>query len=200
MGSLQSQQRSYFDTRFESRMLAIAPGSHALTARPDEMLTTLLGSCVAACLYDPELGIGGMNHFLLPHGPRHGQGSDEASQAYGDHAMEVLINGLVKAGARRGRLAAKVFGGAALKSGVDHYSVGKRNIAFCLSFLANERIAVLSSDTGGDVSRRVVFHPATGKVHLNQLTGRQAGQLAQSEAHYAHRVTEMRKPSALELF
>jgi chemotaxis protein CheD len=182
----------------------VAPGDHAITAQQDEMLSTLLGSCVAACLVDPEVGIGGMNHFLLPTAPRARNGSDEldgdiVSLAYGDTAMEVLINTLLKAGANRHRLRAKVFGGAGMHAGMGSFEVGKRNIQFVERFLASEQIPVMAQDTGGTASRRVVFHPFTGKVHVNQLSRRETTDLCASEARYARTAAKPRATS-LEMF
>lgn len=132
----------------------------AKVASGDVVLTTLLGSCVAACIRDPGLGIGGLNHFLLP-GDDSGSGGGRA-ESYGAYLMEVLINGLLKRGARRSSLEAKLFGGART---VDNLSdIGARNIAFAKRFLAAEGIACIGGDVGGDKGRRIEYWPASGRT------------------------------------
>ena len=105
--SLARSSRRYFDPRFEATIITVAPGEHEITSAKDEIVATVLGSCVSVCMRDPQVGVGGLNHFLLP---KNNGGSDaSAGERYGDTAMEVLINGLLKRGARRNQLEAKVF-------------------------------------------------------------------------------------------
>lgn len=140
------------------RTTTVIQGEHRLSGDPGEVMTTLLGSCVAVCLHDPHRRVGGMNHFLLPEG---GQG-DPSSARYGLHAMELLINGLLKLGASRAELVAKAFGGARIRDGL--YAAGPANAAFARRFLADEGIPCLTTSLGGDRARRVRFWPATGRV------------------------------------
>ena len=136
----------------------VGQGEFAVGTRPDVVLTTILGSCVAACLWDPEAGIGGMNHIVLPDAPDH----DVSRASAGVNAMELLINGIIRKGAERARLQAKLFGGARMISGLS--DVGARNAEFTRGFLAREGIPCLSESLGGEAGRRVQFWPATGRA------------------------------------
>lgn len=122
------------------------------------VFTTVLGSCVAACIHDPIIGVGGMNHFLLPEG-----GSGEAvSLRYGAYAMELLINGLLGLGAKREALRAKLFGGGRLSSGLA--DVGLNNAAFARNYLKREGIRYSGGSTGGTHARKVQFWPGSGRA------------------------------------
>ena len=139
----------------------VIQGEHAVSGDPDTVLTTVLGSCVAACLHDPVRGVGGMNHFLLADG---GDGEIVADEAmrYGAYAMEILINDLMKRGARRERLEAKLFGGAKMIETL--HDVGSSNAAFAQRFLEDEGIPIVSASLGGRRARRVEFWPASGRA------------------------------------
>ncbi|SKA37075.1 chemotaxis protein CheD [Consotaella salsifontis] len=142
------------------RRITIIQGEWKVEKGEDVCLTTLLGSCVAACIRDPGAGIGGMNHFLLPGS---GEGSSNSrAQSYGLYLMELLINGLLKKGARRNALEAKIFGGARTVDGLS--DVGAKNAAFAKEFLANEGIPVVGGDLGGDRGRRIEYWPASGRA------------------------------------
>ncbi len=142
----------------------IIQGEYRISNAPDCVLSTLLGSCVAACIWDPILKIGGMNHFLLP-------GEDDAqirdSERYGVHLMELLVNGLLREGAARQRLNAKLFGGGNMNSSLA--DIGARNAEFARDFLQNEGIVLVSESLGGDRARKVQFWPATGRARQMQL-------------------------------
>ncbi|MBL8215061.1 MAG: chemotaxis protein CheD [Bryobacterales bacterium] len=137
---------------------------------------TLLGSCVAACLYDEAARIGGLNHFLLPGTARR----DADAARYGVHAMELLINRLMQLGAERGRLQAKVFGGANLR-GFGSLRVGTRNREFVREFLKTEGIPIRAGRLGGNQPLQVRFYTETGRAMVRAL-GRQEGQLLQEVA------------------
>ncbi|MDX1590105.1 MAG: chemoreceptor glutamine deamidase CheD [Oleiphilaceae bacterium] len=157
----------YYDKHFSSHAAKLLPGEFYATAEP-EVIVTVLGSCVSACLRDPETGIGGMNHFMLPL-----QGNqvdpDATSARYGVHAMELLINELIKLGARRNHLEAKVFGGANVMPTFVSRPVGQQNADFVLEFLAAERIPVLAQDLLSSHPRKVYYFPATGRVMVRRL-------------------------------
>jgi chemotaxis protein CheD len=144
----------------------IIQGEYKIANDPDVVLTTILGSCVAACLRDPVAGVGGMNHFLLP--GTGGTGGGDATR-YGVHLMELLINGLLKQGARRDRLEAKIFGGA--KTIASFSNVGEQNAAFAVQFLRDEGIRLLGQSTGGDSGRKVEFWPVSGRARQHPLSG-----------------------------
>ncbi len=139
--------------------LHVGQGEHRISADPDVVLTTILGSCVAACVRDPQAGVGGMNHFLLPFGQDGGQ---EDCRRYGAYAMEVLINGVLQAGGRRERLQAKLFGGGRMFDSLQ--DVGRMNADFAERFLRDEGIALVGGSLRGFGARRVKFWPATGRA------------------------------------
>lgn len=158
------------DTTSE-RKIHIVQGEYHVTADAGVMLTTLLGSCVAACLRDPGLAIGGMNHFLLPgqDGNFEGQLASDA-ESYGVHLMELLVNGLLCQGARRDRLEAKLFGGARTMEGLA--DIGARNAAFAERFLQHEGIRLVGGSLRGEQGRRIQYWPGSGRarqVFLNAL-------------------------------
>ena len=141
------------------RKVNIVQGEHAVCADPQVVFTTLLGSCVAACLYDPVCKIGGMNHFLLPGQRDHG---DIDGVRFGVHAMELLVNALLNGGAQRERLEAKLFGGARMVGGL--VDVGRDNAEFAMGFLKAEGVAHIGGSLGGSAARRVQFWPASGRA------------------------------------
>lgn len=143
----------------------IIQGEYHVSSDPNLKLVTLLGSCVAACLYDPAIGLGGMNHFLLPGDLDETTGAAERCAV---HAMEVLVNALLKRGAARNRLEAKIFGGASTMAGLS--DVGSQNARFALAFLKNERIAIAAQCLGGAQGRRVQFWPATGRARRSFMS------------------------------
>lgn len=140
------------------RVIALLQGEHHVSAAPDAVITTVLGSCIAACLWDARAGVGGMNHFLLPDGPT----GASASLRYGLHAMELLINALLRAGADRSALRAKLFGGAHLQSHLP--DIGSRNTLFAQDFLRREGIACVGGSVGGNRGRRLRFWPHDGRA------------------------------------
>jgi chemotaxis protein CheD len=146
-----------------SRRVHVGQGEHYVTGDPHVMLSTVLGSCVAACIRDQRIGVGGMNHFLLPSG---GGDSDDARR-YGVFAMEVLINEILKAGGRREHLRAKLFGGAQMFS--DLKQIGDANGAFAAKFLHDEGVALEAQSLGGRQARRVHFWPASGKALMKAI-------------------------------
>ena len=146
----------------------VPQGDRFVSADPTCMLTTILGSCVAACLFDPVAQIGGMNHFLLAH-PHGNQTLDHVTeQRYGVHAMELLINEMQKAGADRRRLRAHLYGGGNLHAGMQ--AIGTANGDFARRFLADEGIPLLAQDLGGTSARRVEFQPALGRARSRIVT------------------------------
>ncbi len=137
----------------------VAQGEVRVEADVEVCLTTVLGSCVAACIFDPVAGTGGMNHFLLAgdEGPRSG-----AAERYGAYQMEVLVNGLLSRGARRENLRGKLFGGA--RVGRGSHEIGAENAAFAKRFLAMENIPLVGGSLGGESARRVEFWPVGGRA------------------------------------
>ncbi len=155
----------------QSKRIHVAQGEYKVVTDPEAVLTTVLGSCVAACLRDPLAGVGGMNHFLLP-GAREATGRVEIDR-YGVHLMELLINELIKQGAQRARLEAKIFGGARMVEGLS--DVGARNAAFAKEFLQKEGISLVSENLGGTRGRRVEYYPISGRARQILLAANEPG-------------------------
>lgn len=148
-----------------TKMMTIVQGDFAVSADPHVVMSTILGSCVAVCIFDLQAKVGGMNHFLLA-----SSGDTNTSDLkYGVNAMELLINRILRAGGDRRRLQAKIFGGARMT--VHARDIGQSNGAFALSFLEREGIACLSQSIGGTMARRVQFTPTTGAARQMQIAG-----------------------------
>jgi len=162
------------------------------------LLDTVLGSCIATCLYDPVAGIGGMNHFMLPDGA---DPENPTSTRYGVNAMELLISHLMKLGADRRRFQAKVFGGGhVLKIRESLDGVPQRNIDFARRFLETEQIPVIREDVGGYQPRRVLFHTHTGKVFLKYLGNNEAERTAEEEMVYLISLKKQKLDGDVTLF
>jgi chemotaxis protein CheD len=144
----------------------VLQGEFFVTDDPDMSLTTVLGSCVAACICDPLAGVGGMNHFLLPGSV--GRGEGQAAERQGAHIMELLLNGLYQHGAQRARLEAKLFGGASMFQGLT--DIGAKNAAFAEHFLKHEGIRVVGGSLGGQRGRRVEYWPASGRARAHAVS------------------------------
>lgn len=144
------------------RTVTIVQGEQKVICEPDVLISTLLGSCIAVCLHDAEARIGGMNHFLLGEPGTEQTVTPQDMQRYGIHAMELLINGMMRAGASRNRMRAHIYGGANIIAGLGN--IGSKNAAFTDRFMATEGIAVGHRDVGGNQPRKVEFLPWEGKV------------------------------------
>lgn len=185
----------YYDSVLGSDAAKLLPAEYYATGQ-DMALVTVLGSCVAACLRDPVLGLGGMNHFMLPDG----DASQGEPARYGSHAMELLINALLKQGARRERLEAKVFGGGNVLKGFVSQPVGTRNAQFVRDYLGAERIPVLAEDLGGIHPRKVCFFPVTGRVLVKRLPHAHDAQVRAEETAYVERLRTTPWAGEVELF
>jgi chemotaxis protein CheD len=162
----------------------IMPGEHCVSWAAAE-ISTLLGSCVAACLWDSRLKIGGMNHIMLPDAPARSSelGEQTKSLRYGLYAMERLINDLLTMGARRDTLTAKVFGGANISGALTTHHVGKRNTDFVLEFLRKDQIKLLATDVGGTQSRRIRFNTHANEVRVERAVSVNSIALAQEQRY-----------------
>ena len=166
----------YFDRHFHCMTARVMPGEYYWTDR-DMAIMTVLGSCVSACIRDRVIGVGGMNHFMLPASDASG------SMRYGEHAMDVLIENLLRAGASRDNLEAKVFGGGRVLTGLQALNVGERNAEFVLSYLTTGRIRLLAQDLNDSHPRKVVFFPRSGRVLVRKLHN--SSSVAACEKNYA---------------
>lgn len=189
----------YFDRIFDIDAAKILPGEYYVTRR-DMLLVTTLGSCVAACIRDKTSGVGGMNHFMLPENAQDQGGWGASSTRYGTYAMEMLINQLLKLGARRENLEAKLFGGGAVIKQMSSTSVGERNAKFGLDYLKTEGIPVVAKDLLDIYPRKVYFFPATGKVMVKKLRNMHNDTIAVREREYSSRLVESKVEGDIELF
>lgn len=187
--------KRFYDTKEEIDVVKIFSGDWYVTGK-NEMLATILGSCVAACIRDPLTGIGGMNHFLLP-GDENIAGVSDGAR-YGVFAMESLINGILKKGGRRDRLEIKVFGGGNVIN--NSARIGSKNAAFIRQFLEREGFSVLSTDLEGEHPRRVHYYPATGKAMVRKLKRREDMVIVQEEARYTNEIASKPIEGGIELF
>ncbi|MEL7276659.1 MAG: hypothetical protein AAGJ92_02825 [Pseudomonadota bacterium] len=187
--------RAHFEARLDVHVIPVLPGYHEVTDDPDLALMTLLGSCVAACIRDRRSGLGGLNHFLLPSG---GGERETLSSRYGVHAMEVLINDILRTGARKSDLEAKLFGGAEIIGTRASETVGMRNAEFARAYLLQEGIHLVAEDLGGDRARRIFFIPTTGKVHVQRIRGSAARETEAQERALTHRTRPV--SGGVELF
>lgn len=153
----------FLDHHFQHNAVKVLPGEYFVS---DEsmVIMTVLGSCIAACLWDSRAHIGGMNHFMLPDGEQ-----GDVSGRYGSYAMELLINEMLKLGARRETMQAKVFGGGQVMHNFTTMNVGERNTSFVMNYLHTERIPIVSEDVLDIYPRKVVFFPTTGKAMVKRL-------------------------------
>jgi chemotaxis protein CheD len=180
----------------------ILPGEYCVTSE-DESLTTVLGSCISACIRDPVAGVGGMNHFMLPDqgggsGDRWLDPRNGLATRYGSYAMESLINDLMKRGARRERLEIKVFGGGRIMSMLT--DVGRRNIEFIHNYLRLDGLHCVAEDVGGSHPRQVSYSPRTGKVRLRRLPALAGGSITVRETAYLSRIAGESQGGDVELF
>ncbi|MFC0677037.1 chemoreceptor glutamine deamidase CheD [Lysobacter korlensis] len=187
----------YFDAALQTRAVKLLPADYLVTSEP-LALVTLLGSCVAACVFDPAVQLGGMNHFMLPEG-QPGDRPGDVSARYGAHAMELLINELLKRGARRARLQAKVFGGGNVLRGFQD-PIGTRNAEFVLDYLAAEHIAVVAQDLGDIFPRKVCFFAQSGRTLVRRLPATREREVADVERAYRSRLSVAPTSGGVELF
>ena len=180
----------------------ILPGEYYVTCH-DEMITTVLGSCVSACVRDPNTGVGGMNHFMLPGSTGKPMdkcgGEDSLATRYGIAAMETLINDILKQGARKNDLELKLFGGGKVMA-MDINNVGERNIQFAKQFAATEGFQILAEDLGEAFPRKVNYFPHTGKVMVKRLRSIQKVTVANLDMRYEATLNKKEVSGDIELF
>jgi len=190
--------RRFFDTASSLWMVKVFPGEYYVTKKSDEVLVTILGSCVAACIRDPIAGMGGMNHFMLAQGAENGWGDDIRSTRYGNFAMEKLINELIKAGCRRDSLEIKLFGGGNVTD--SRNLIGTQNAGFVRDYLAAEGLRWVAEDLGGPYPRRIQYNPQTGRVVRKLLNRTESVGIVNEEANYASTLSKRKTTGEVELF
>jgi chemotaxis protein CheD len=182
----------FYDAFFKNDAVKILPCEY-FVYHEDILIMTTLGSCIAACLWDREAKIGGMNHFMLPEG-------DAGSGRYGSYAMELLINEMMKHGATRTTMEAKVFGGGQVIDGMNTMNIGERNTAFVMDYLKTERIPIVSKDVLGPHPRKVCFLPASGKAMVKRLAGANTSALAAQDIAARQAVPQSTGGGSVDLF
>ncbi|MFO1413485.1 MAG: chemoreceptor glutamine deamidase CheD [Burkholderiales bacterium] len=190
-----AEPKSFYDPQFGRQAFKIIPGEYWVTDK-DHVVLTVLGSCVSACLHDPGLKLGGMNHFMLP--GAHG-GEAGAVARYGINAMEILVNELIKRGSSRKRLIAKVFGGANVIEGMTTMNVGERNASFIHDFLRTEGIRVAAEDLLDVWPRKVAFFPHSGRALCRKIKLGDRADIVRREREYERSLKEERSGD-IELF
>ena len=166
------------------------------TVETERSIATLLGSCVAVCLYDPKLKLAGMNHFLLPSRAAR-QNDDTDVILNGDYSMEVLVNSMMAKGARKDRMVAKAFGGGTIVTSIQ-MAIGQRNSEFAKEWLDREGIKLTASDFGGAWSRKVIFTPLTGEAFCrrNPITQDTLRTVVRAEQDYEKSLVKPAAPAA----
>lgn len=189
----------YYDRHFDTEAVKVLPGEYYAT-QGEEMVVTVLGSCVAVCLRDRSSGIGGLNHFLLPEDRSVSASPLTESARYGVYAMELLVNHLLKLGAQRKRLEAKVFGGGRVIKDFNFANVGERNVRFVMRHLRDEGIPVAAHDVLNTYPRKVHFFPRTGRVMLKKINSLHNNTLIERESRYLKQVEYKPEVGEVDLF
>lgn len=197
-GSGASAGWRFFDAESGAWMVKVFPGEFYVSNRPDEVLVTILGSCVAACIRDPVTGVGGMNHFMLPHHSSGTWGDDLRSARFGNFAMEKLLNELSKAGCSRERMEIKVFGGGNVTEAGK--SIGTDNAEFVLRYLAAEGLRCAAQDLGGTRPRRIHYSPSNGRVVRRLLGMSERYAVDREEYDYRNLLLKQQPSGEIELF
>lgn len=190
----------YWDPRMGQPAAKILPGE-CYVSKTGEMIVTVLGSCIAACIRDVMTGVGGMNHFMLPvsSGQTNGH-AITAELAYGNWAMEFLVNEILKQGGSKKNMEVKIFGGGRVLSNFDKIDIGGRNIEFVMEFLKKEGFDVKSQDVGSDCPRKVLYFPDTGAVKLKRLRTTANDTIQQREREYFDTMAKKPDVGDVELF
>ncbi|OYY48308.1 MAG: chemotaxis protein CheD [Methylophilaceae bacterium 17-43-7] len=190
----------YYDRTFDIDAAKISPGEYYYTDK-NMLIVTVLGSCVSACIRDTFSGIGGMNHFMLPDGAKSDRDNPVSeSMRYGTYAMEVLINQLLRNGARRENLEAKIFGGGNVLRSFTTNNVGDRNADFVKRYLKDEGIRVTGEDLLDIYPRKVYFFPKTGKVLVKKLKQLNNYTLVKREEAYSSKLKTNDVGGEVDLF
>lgn len=191
--------KRYWDKQTRMYTAKILPGEFYVT-RNKEAITTVLGSCISACIRDPVSGIGGMNHFMLP--DEGGKSFEDISLSdaarYGNYAMEMMINEILKNGGRRDNLEAKIFGGGKIIKNMTN--IGERNIEFAIHYLKMERIEIISSDVGNVYPRKVQYIPATGKARVMKLRSLHNNTIIKRETSFMKDISRKPVQGEVDLF
>ena len=192
--------KRYWDTKQQVYVARIQPGEYYVTSS-DEMISTVLGSCISACIRDPHVGIGGMNHFMLPGDNRHAPGAStclSTAARYGSFAMEHLINTILANGGKKERLEIKLFGGGNMHRSLT--GIGDRNIRFIRDYLRAETLPLIAEDLGGPHPRKLLYFPASGRVLLKKLPISLENKVCEKELQYQRSLEQVPVAGEIDLF
>jgi len=192
----------FWDNRHNMFSAKILPGEYYVSMH-GELISTVLGSCISACIRDVKMGIGGMNHFMLPMGcedEHAGKIHLTSATRYGNFAMEMLINEILKAGGNKKNLEVKLFGGGRVLSSMTKIDIGNKNINFVHEYLEEEQLTVTSEDTGDIYPRKVLFFADTGKVRVKKLQNMHNDTISKREEKYRKSIDEKPVQGDIELF
>ena len=188
----------YYDSSMKSNIVKISPGDYYITDQ-DEVITTVLGSCISACIRDTSMGIGGMNHFMIPVKCSHSSHPEQDMDTrYGAYAMEHLINDIFKYGGTRRNLEIKLFGAGNVLVGSGN--VGVKNIKFVREFLHAEGYKIESENLGGDNPRKINYSPLTGKVMMKKLASTSINEIQIEEKKLQDKVENTVVAGEIDLF
>ncbi len=180
----------------------ILPGEYYVSMH-GELISTVLGSCISACIRDVKMGIGGMNHFMLPIGCEDTHaGKEHLTDAtrYGNFAMEILINEILKAGGRKKNMEVKIFGGGSVLANMTKIDIGNKNIRFVHEYLKEEELDIISEDVGDVYPRKVLFFADTGKVRVKRLRKINNNTIKMREEKYRKSLDDKPLQGDIELF
>ena len=188
----------YIDKKFNMQAVKILPGEYFAT-KNNTLIVTVLGSCISVCLRDSLTGIAGMNHFLLPSSHLQ-QTANIESARYGVNAMEILVNHMIKLGAPKHRLEAKIFGGASVLRNLKASAVGQLNANFVINYLTAEHIKIIAQDLLGEYPRKIYFFPETGEVKVRKLKSMHNSTILERESEYHSKVNRQASFGDVDLF
>ena len=188
---------NYFDHKLDTMVHKINEGGVCVLSRSEHVIMTTLGSCISVCMFDPIIKVGGMNHFLLPE-ERNAERKDSFSMRYGNNAMEILLNEILKRGGQRSRIVLKAFGaGNVLPIKAE---IGAKNQNFLKKYIVDEGMALETCDLGGDYPRRVAFFPSTGKAFVKLLRRSSDLNISKQEENFRKRIETQEPFGNIELF
>lgn len=192
----------YWDPKMKMPTAKILPGE-CYVSKTGEMIVTVLGSCIAACIRDKKIGVGGMNHFMLPIQSEHHSDARSAVNSalcYGNWAMEFLINEILKQGGKKSNFEVKLFGGGRVLASMNNIDIGARNIEFVKEFITNEGLIISSEDLGSNCPRKVLYFPDTGAVKMKRLRSQANNTIQQREKEYLDSMQDKKPAGDVELF
>lgn len=192
--------KHFWDKKNRLYLVRIKPGEYYVSCG-DELIATVLGSCISACIRDPKTGVGGMNHFMLPEGSMSAPGTSSClstSTRYGTYAMEHLINTILANGGKRERLEIKLFGGGRMLHSMT--DIGNRNIHFVHDYLHTEALPVIFEELGGPHPRKVLYFPSSGRVLVRKLPLSRENKICERELKYQRSIEQAPVAGEIDLF